>query len=115
MEIIKDCKYGYKKIKDIDNSEIKFFINESYWKEKELINSTKEIISNIEIEKNVDDLEWLKKTYYKDILDYCNKLGGSKNILDIGCGKGAFIKYMKLNNFEVHGLEPSYEESEILK
>ena len=39
----------------------------------------------------------------------------SKNILDIGCGDGIFLKNMKSKGFNVIGIEPSLDSSEYIK
>lgn len=61
-----------------------------------------------------EELNWLNNTYYKDINYYFNKfiVEDEKKILDIGCGTGELIYYLKEKGYKVHGIEPSKEASD---
>ncbi|MCM8831833.1 MAG: class I SAM-dependent methyltransferase [Candidatus Omnitrophica bacterium] len=57
------------------------------------------------------ELKWLESTLYNDINTILGKhlSRGSRNLCDIGCGTGNFLKYMKKKGWEGIGIEPSQE------
>lgn len=61
--------------------------------------------------KEKKEFDWASLEY-QDILDVLNKYIKSRGkVLDIGCGNGFFLKFMKDNGWEVLGLEPSIKAS----
>ena len=61
------------------------------------------------------ELKWLKSTLYNDV-NYTlteNIPKGSKNLCDIGCGTGDFLKYMMNMGWGGIGIEPSEEGAQV--
>jgi SAM-dependent methyltransferase len=61
--------------------------------------------------------EWLQATLYTDVRAYLEENLGEapKHLLDVGCGTGDFLCYMKENGWEVVGLEPSVEAASLAR
>lgn len=60
-----------------------------------------------EFKKELKDKNWLDQQS-KEHEFFLNKFGKSKgNILDVGCGNGLFLNYMKTKGWNVLGIEPS--------
>ena len=108
IEIYEDEKYGYKKIVDIDKEKIKELYENTYSTSKFYKEKDDKKIRGENFYKDISDIEWLEKTHFIDILDFVNRYEkkGSK-ILDIGCGSGVFLEYMRGNNHKVYGVEPA--------
>jgi 2-polyprenyl-3-methyl-5-hydroxy-6-metoxy-1,4-benzoquinol methylase len=85
--------------------EIKEYYERQYYQEK--------IPKLLNPEKEAKELEW-SKLWYRDRLLTLNKYVGDepKRMLDVGCGNGFFLKFMKENGWEVFGIEPSLKASE---
>ena len=68
-------------------------------------------------EVRAKELEWLEKTYFIDKLDILNKFvpANKRKILDIGCGSGEFLEFMKNSDWKTFGIEPSKEVFEKAK
>jgi 2-polyprenyl-3-methyl-5-hydroxy-6-metoxy-1,4-benzoquinol methylase len=55
------------------------------------------------------EMQWMNATLYSDVNEILSQYfpEGSKNICDIGCGSGYFLKYMSMMGWECVGIEPS--------
>lgn len=61
-----------------------------------------------------EDMEWLEETLYRDIkitLTLCNT---SYRLLDIGCGSGVFVSYMRKNTWDAYGIDPAQKRSKYI-
>lgn len=67
--------------------------------------------------KEIDELEWLIESEYSKINDIAteNLCGLEKNMLDVGCGAGNLMRYMKSQGWIVKGIEPSKVYNEEMK
>lgn len=102
-----DCEVcGFKHLDPIPSKEeIKEYYKRQYYQEKipKLLNPQKE----------AKELRW-SNLKYRDCLITLNEYIGNepKRLLDVGCGNGFFLKFMKENGWEVFGIEPSLKASE---
>lgn len=51
--------------------------------------------------------QWLQKTLYTDIIHILKQSKSGNRILDIGCGNGEFMNFLKKKGFLPEGIEPS--------
>lgn len=82
-------------------NELKEFYEKQYYKEKR---------DKLKIPKKVvKEKLWYEKVVWKDRLDVFdeNVRKYPKRLLDVGCGYGHFLKFMKENAWKVTGVEPS--------
>jgi len=102
-----DCEIcGFKHLDPIPSKEkIKEYYERQYYQEK--------IPKLLDPQKEAKELRW-STLKYRDSLSTLNGYIGdrSKRLLDIGCGNGFFLKFMKENGWEVFGIEPSPKASE---
>ncbi|MGL4452584.1 MAG: class I SAM-dependent methyltransferase [Sarcina sp.] len=116
FKVYDDEKYGYKKIFDIDKGEVKSLYENEYWTSEFFKQKVEKKKGGESLYKEITDLEWMEKTHFLDVLDFVknHKIEGSK-VLDIGCGSGCFLEYMKKHNYDVYGVEPALNLKEILE
>jgi 2-polyprenyl-3-methyl-5-hydroxy-6-metoxy-1,4-benzoquinol methylase len=78
---------------------------------------SEEYLSHNEEKKSVLNsiYKTVKKHTLNKKLDLINKLTKGKNILDIGCGTGAFLDVCKNNGWNVFGIEPSNDARNFAK
>jgi SAM-dependent methyltransferase len=107
-----DCRScGFKHLYPIPTEdEMNKYYSKKYYSEgKKKGRSAMRLVT--EGEKRDTHLRWLKNTLYKDNLYFFEKYTKTttepNRILDIGCGTGDFLKYMKNAGWETFGLEPS--------
>ncbi|MEY7998794.1 class I SAM-dependent methyltransferase [Clostridium sp. Mt-5] len=97
-KVIYNKKFGYRKLNPIPSrDELNNFYVKDYYKATQNINN------------KVDDEDtiWLQKTEYKDAYDIFNEYLLEGKLLDIGCGMGKFLSYMKEKGYDTFGIEPS--------
>ncbi len=96
-EIVCDPKYGYLRIDPIPTQEeLSKYYREVYFKSVEKGNKAQEIQrQKIGGEEARLELEWLNKTLYKDIIDYLSVYVESRDLIAVGSGTGAFVKYAR--------------------
>lgn len=116
FKVYNDKKYGYKKIVDIDREEVKKLYENEYWTSEFYKGKQEKKKGGESLYKEITDLEWLEKTHFLDVLDFVkeHKKEGSK-ILDIGCGSGVFLEYMKKHKYDVYGIEPALNLKDVLE
>lgn len=109
----KDPIFKYKHLDPLPSEkDLKLFYQKKYFRELKKRKGTREAkLINKKNRVRSKELEWLKKTYFVDRLDIFNKYLSSnqKLILDIGCGSGEFLEFMKKSGWEELGIEPSKE------
>lgn len=97
-----DCELcGFKHLSPLPSLKTiaNYYKNKYYQKtQPQLLNPRKEVI----------DYDW-KKLAYTDLNETLNKhiKSKTKRIVDIGCGNGFFLRFMKENGWDVFGIESS--------
>ena len=99
-----ETSYGYYTIDPLpDNKELNFFYQNNYLNnDKKLSNMGMDVGSKDVIERFHHDRE------YDEIVKYLDEHFNNRNIkiLDVGCGKGEFLKYLKKEGFDsLYGTE----------
>ncbi len=102
FEIINCADCGFAHLNPIpQENELKEFYKKQYYSEKR---------DKLKIPKKVvKEKLWYEKVVWKDRLDVFDKniKEYPKRLLDVGCGYGYFLKFMKENGWEAVGIEPS--------
>lgn len=106
-------KFGYKMLTPVPTKEeLDEYYSKKYYesmKEKNKQSLDRFINDNND---SKSELEWLENTEYEDAFLIFNKYFPSGELLDIGCGTGELLGYMKEKGFNVTGIEPSKIASE---
>jgi len=120
-KIKEDPDFGYKYVSPLPSEEdLQRFYEREYYQHIQRTGRGRHDVKLISKERQVrnTELEWLHKTYFVDYVDVLRELIGSngiKTILDIGCGTGELLEFMKASGWEVCGIEPSKEAFESAK
>lgn len=115
--VVKDSRYGYHRLDPIpQNEELAEFYRRKYG-ELAGQGARPQLASlpPLSSEEWFADEDWIAKTVHEEIADALKrifKLTGAencapKNILEVGCGRGTLLEYLKKNGFAVEGIEPS--------
>jgi len=117
--VIKDPVYGYRRLEPVpDEREITKFYESRYYdlirKGERAPDVRRLMAGGTEAER---EKVWLQSTLYADILTVLKEESNlnPKRLLDIGCGTGEFIAFMKQEGWEVMGLELSSEAATIAR
>lgn len=117
-KLIVDSRYGYKKIVVENEEEFNDFYREDYYKTW-MQRQQEKLKKSVEIKKKSerDYGSWLENTYYTDVLEIISSHteNMSKYLLDIGCGRGDFIKWMTAKGWNCKGVEPNREAAQIAR
>lgn len=111
---LKNTKWGFKAVSPLPETiTLSHFYKKDYYKKLLKEGKTREA-KLIHKDANIRDeeLAWVRSTYFADRLFYLRSFIGTakkKTILDVGCGTGEFLQFMKKHTWSVHGIEPSYE------
>lgn len=123
-QLKKEPHFGYKHLSPLPSEkQLERFYQERYYQYLQALRKTGRAGRNPKLSgknKKVREQEknWLEKTYFTDILAVLNKLLGRakrKTVLDIGCGTGEFLQFMKKSGWQVFGIEPSKEACQKMK
>ena len=106
--------FGYKHLDPLPSEEeLRRFYEKEYYSHIQKTGRGGHDAKLISKEKGVraKELRWLRKTYFVDKLDIFSKLlpPNKRTILDIGCGSGEFLEFMKNSGWKAFGIEPSKE------
>lgn len=107
--VTRDPAYGFWRLEPFpQDEELSQFYQNKYY---DLIRSggrapdiKRFMIGGLEAER---ERAWFHSTFYADISYILNKYSPTRRILDIGCGTGEFISYLKTGQFDTVGIEPS--------
>lgn len=111
-KLIVDSQYGYKKIVMGNDAVFNDFYRDDYYKKWQQSQREKIDKSVLIKERNEQDYSsWIENTYYMDVLEVINSHTENmcKELLDVGCGTGKFIKCMTANGWNCNGVEPNIE------
>lgn len=113
--VIQDPAYGYRRLDPIPGEdEIGEFYQSCYY---ELIRKGRRAPPLRHLtaggEEAEREREWLGATLYSDILDLLTEYAAGQSILDVGCGTGEFLSYLKVKGFKPVGVEPSSDAATI--
>jgi len=98
MDIIKNHEYGYRFVYPIpEDSEISSFYKKKYYK----VSKAPDLI------KEEETLSWLISTLYSDIYTILKENAVGNRVLDVGCGGGDMLVFLKDKGFNVTGVEVS--------
>ncbi|MBN1692224.1 MAG: class I SAM-dependent methyltransferase [Dehalococcoidales bacterium] len=108
-KVIVDAKYGYRRLDPIPDKETsESFYKKQYYEKVKKGNGFPEqrriMDGGEEAEK---EREWFKSTIYSDIETILKKFTDKLSVMDVGCGTGELIAYLKTKGFDVTGIEPS--------
>jgi len=109
-----NSKFGYRQLYPLPNKEeLEQFYEKKYYDHIQKTGRGGHDAKLVSKERKVrkKELDWLNKTYFVDKLDILNKFfpSSKRKILDIGCGSGEFLGFMKKLGWKVFGIEPSKE------
>lgn len=118
-KIIMNEQFGYKTLYPSPSEEElnKFYLYKYYEAMKDNDSQSMERFIN-DNENSKLESTWLEQTEYEDAHFIFSKYLTSGKLLDVGCGTGEFLSYMKDKGYNVVGIEPSkiaYEKAKIKK
>lgn len=106
-EVDIDKQFGYKVLNPIPSiEELNEFYANQYYESMKGTNSQMERFMN-DSEEHIEELIWFQKTEYNDAYLIFKEYFNDANFLDIGCGTGELLEFMKSKGFKTIGIEPS--------
>lgn len=103
-------QFGYKSLYPIPKQEeLDRYYKEKYYEDLLKRASTQEakLLNEDNLEDN-KEYNWYRNTYYKDAKEIIESFIHRKGeIIDIGCGDGRFLSYMKKSGWKCKGVEPA--------
>ena len=116
-QVVQDPVYGYQRLDPLpDDKELTRFYESKYY---DLIRKGGRAPELRRLmaggEEGERERRWLHETLYTDILYVMNKFSPDKQVLDVGCGVGEFLSFMKDKGWNAVGIEPSQEAAAAAK
>lgn len=119
FKIVVDEEFGYRRVDPTpDYKEINDFYDKEYYKMvKDGTGKPDQLLKFMGKDVGAAEKErsWLRGSLYSDVQHVLNKFSPGKSILDVGCGTGELMTYLKESGFEVHGVEPSGDAAQVAK
>jgi SAM-dependent methyltransferase len=106
---ISNTQFGYQTLDPIPTEEeLNIFYTQKYYEQMKN-NDAQSLDRFINEDKNQinEELSWLQSTEYEDANILFSQYFPNGKLLDIGCGTGEMIKYMKEIGYDTYGIEPS--------
>jgi 2-polyprenyl-3-methyl-5-hydroxy-6-metoxy-1,4-benzoquinol methylase len=112
FRIVQDEIHGYRRLDPIPSEDESARFHQSQY--YELVRQGKRApdVTRLTAEDEAAAAErtWLQSGLYADIVDVLLRHGRGKRVLDVGCGTGAFIAFLRDHHaFDVVGIEPSHD------
>ena len=110
-QVIQDPVYGYRHLDPLpDDKELSRFYESQYYDLIRKGGRAPELRRLMAGGKEGErERRWLHETLYTDILYVLTKFAPDKKILDVGCGNGEYLSFMKDKGWNVVGIEPAQE------
>jgi 2-polyprenyl-3-methyl-5-hydroxy-6-metoxy-1,4-benzoquinol methylase len=110
-QVVQDADYGYRRLDPLpDDAELTRFYESQYY---DLIRKGGRApeLRRLMAGGKEGGLErrWLHETLYTDILYVLDKFVPGKRVLDVGCGVGEFLSFLKQKKRNAAGVEPAQE------
>lgn len=107
--VIFNEKFGYRMLDPIPSEdELNEFYSQKYYElMKDSDNHSMDRFIKDENVECDEELMWLQKTEYEDAYSVFNRYYSKGKLIDIGCGTGEFLNYMKQKGYDTIGIEPS--------
>jgi 2-polyprenyl-3-methyl-5-hydroxy-6-metoxy-1,4-benzoquinol methylase len=108
-KVIIDPEYGFRRLDPLpSHEELADFYTRDYYDLIEQGGRAHEIRRLMAADDSAAaELEWLRATIYTDIAHVLRDRASGRRVIDIGCGRGDAIDYLRAQGFEVSGIEPS--------
>lgn len=113
--IIQDPVYAYKRLDPIPSkADIDDFYQAHYYGQIKKRGRAPDISRLLGDEEEAErERIWLRSTLFSDICFILNQSLVGRRVLDVGCGSGELLSYMRDSGFDTVGIEPSYDAAAI--
>lgn len=116
-KIVKDPTFGYRKLQPTpQNSVLSKLYQSKYYDSVRMGRCAPDLNKLVTGGREAEqERQWLYRTLYTDIVHVLKQNKSGKRILDIGCGNGEFMSFLKKEGFLPEGIEPSDDAARIAR